>query len=84
MTPAETGGRSGIKSVSVWLCVLLGIGTATVWTRRQLSLPTIDSFPSAKQTRYFEFHSERNSSQTEGVERFVKTAPPAACGASQT
>ena len=59
----------GIKPISVWPCILLGI--ATIGAGCQSSSQTADQFHVRKETRYFEFHCERNSPQTEGIERFA-------------
>jgi len=59
----------GIKPISLWLCILLGIATVAAGCRS--SSQTADPFPVRKQTRYFEFHCEQNSPQTEGIERFA-------------
>ena len=63
--------RSRIKSNSVWLFVLLTAGVTPFAVGCNLSLQPLDQFPVRKQTRYFDFRYERNSSQIDGRARFA-------------
>jgi hypothetical protein len=63
--------RLQIKSNSVWLCVLLTVAVTPLAVGCKPSLQPLDQFPVRKQTRYFDFHYERNSSQVERLARFA-------------
>jgi len=63
--------RLQIKSNSLWLCVLLTVVLIPLAGGCRFSVEPLDQFPVRKQTKYFDFHYERNSSQTEGMARFA-------------
>lgn len=60
-----------IKSNSVWLYVLLTVTVNLLAVGCRSSTQPLDQFPFRKQTRYFDFHYARNSSQMEGMARFA-------------
>ena len=63
--------RLQTKSTLASLCVLLTVTLTSVATGCKRSQQSLDQFPVRKQTRYFDFHYERNSSQVEGLARFA-------------
>ena len=62
---------SQIKSISVWLLVLLAVPIIPLSVGCNTQPQSLDRFPVQKQTRYFDFHYERNSSQIDGMARFA-------------
>src|SRR5258708_15159923 len=62
---------SQIKSISVRLLVLLAVPIIPLSVGCNTQPQPLDRFPVQKQTRYFDFHYERNSSQIDGMARFA-------------
>jgi len=60
-----------LHSNSVWLYVLFIVAATSLTVGCNPSPRPLDSFPVRKQTRYFDFRYERNSSQVEAMARFA-------------
>jgi hypothetical protein len=63
--------RLQIKSKPVWLGVLIAISAIPLGIGCNSSHQTVDQFPIHKQTKYFDFRYERDSSQADGLARFA-------------
>lgn len=60
-----------VKSNSVWLCALLAVAVIPLSIGCKSPEQPHDQFPVRRQTRYFDFRYERNSSQIAGMARFA-------------
>ncbi len=63
--------RLQIKSNWVWLCVLITVAVTPLAVGCKSSLQPLDQFPVRKQSKYFDFRYERNSSQIDRMARFA-------------